>query len=91
MAQQPTGQSPRLWESNYVEEDVKTLYDRGAWRGWDDILHWLDTKGLQDRALGVGEAKHLAEEIRCLAAKHVPFTEDYREAYRLARAQCSHH
>jgi|GEM_PF-4653870 hypothetical protein len=72
--------------SDYEEEDVLALYQRGDWHSWEEIIRWLEGPGRTDPALTPNEVVYLLDDLRRLRERGVPFTADPRRAYLLARS-----
>jgi hypothetical protein len=78
------------WTNSYQKADFEVLYRRDNWRSWEEVIHWLRTKGMKDRDITPGEANHIAADIQLLKDDDVRFTDDAGRAYHLAKSHCNH-
>jgi hypothetical protein len=81
---------PRDEKEGYEKADFDVLYRRHHWHSWDEVIHWLRTKGVDDRDITPGEVDHMAADIQILKDDDIRFTDDPGRAYHLARGHCNH-
>jgi hypothetical protein len=76
--------------TDYERADFQTLYQREHWHTWDEEIKWLRTDGQGDRDIEPDEALHMAADIQLLRDDDIRFTDDPKQAFRLAKAHCNH-
>lgn len=72
-----TGQKD--WSKGYHISDMETLFSRGDWASYDDVIKWLEDKGEQDNELTPGEVVAMKEDLENLKKKGVEFSKNPRE------------
>ena len=69
----------------YSEADVKLLFRRGVWQAWHEASNWLARYGDAEPEMTADAARCLIADIDQLIRRHVPITQNPRDAYRLLR------
>jgi hypothetical protein len=71
---------------DYEPSDVREAYRHAHPKSWQDLISFIESKGLETWHLTPGEDAHLVADARQAMKENVPFTDDWQEAYNVLKA-----
>ncbi|HVC35760.1 MAG TPA: hypothetical protein VNL16_19805 [Chloroflexota bacterium] len=73
---------------DYQPSDVRDAYQHAHPRSWQDLISYLQARGLKTWHLTPGEDAHMIADARALIKDKIPFCNNWEEAYQILK---SHH
>ena len=71
---------------DYQSSDVRDAYQHAHPKSWQDLINYLESKGLQTWHLTPGEDAHMIADAKQAIKDNVPFCENWEEASRILKS-----
>jgi hypothetical protein len=71
---------------DYQEADVREVFERGTPSSWQDLVNFLEKKGMATWHVTPGEDAHMIADGKQAMKDNVPFTHNSEQAYRILKS-----
>ncbi len=71
---------------DYAESDVREVTERANPSSWQDVIHFLEKRGLDTWHITPGEDSHMIADAKQAMKDNVPFPRNPEQAYRVLKS-----
>lgn len=78
--------SERKVIKDYLELDVREVFQYAGASSWHDLVHYLEKKGLESLQMTPGVDAHMIADAKQAMLDNVPFAHNPEQAYRVLKS-----